>query len=367
MRRSAMTLAWCVAAAAGVMLAGGCGSAADTKARPSQGEQTKLIDTYKEHTDAVLALAINPLDPNEFISGGRDKSPERDRPLLRVWDFAAGKQSYAINYLLCDPIALSYSSDGRYLIVCMDNVFDKFEGVVRFVARVQIWDARRGRMIKNFDRGQFVEPWACTFAPDGRHFTVAGMGSKNIEIFTMDADVDKIAHQRLLLGHLSFINGTSWAPDSIRMASASMDGTVKIWDTANLVTPCLKTLAGHTHSVNTVAWSPDSSFIASGSSDKTVKIWDVNTGIAKQTCAGHGEAITAVVISPDSRLVFSASIDRTIKVWEASTGTCLQTLTGHDGPIEALAISSDGKVLLSGSQDKTIKSWSVGKYAKATK
>ncbi len=351
------------ATAAVMALVVGCAGAADEKTRPNPGDTTKLYDTYKDHTDVVLALAINPLAPNEFISGGRDKSPERDRPLLRVWDFAAGKQAYTITYLYGDPLLLSYSSDGRYLLVAQDNYWDKEQGCIRYVARLTIYDARRGRVIKNVDRGEFNAPIGCSFAPDAKSFTVAGM-NRNVEIWTMDLDVDKIAHKRMLVGHQSNVPCTAWAPDSTRLATASMDGTVKIWDTSKAGDPLVRTLTEHKHSVNTVAWSADGNTVASGSSDKTVKIWDANTGVCKKTLEGHTEAVTCVAITPDSRIVISASMDRTVKIWDPATGTCLQTLTGHDGPIEAIAISSDGRVLLTGSQDKTIKSWIIGKYPK---
>ena len=361
-RISRVRLGWTLAIITAALFgSGACGA----QARPSQGDTTKLNDTYKDHTDAVLSVAVNPAAPNEFVTGGRDKSPERDRPLMRVWDFAAGRQAYTITYLYGDPIAMSYSSDGRYLLVAQDNYWDKEQGCIRYVARLTIYDARRGRVIKNLDRGEYNAPIGCSFSPDGKLFTLAGM-NKNIEIWTMDADIDKIAHKRLLLGHASHVPSTAWAPDSTRFASASMDGTVKIWDVNKIVEPCLKTLAGHTHSVNSVAWSADGTFVASGSSDKTVKIWDVNTGVAK-TCEGHAEAVTCVAISPNNRVVVSGSMDRTIKVWDAASGKLLQTLTGHEGPVESIAISSDGKVLVSVSQDKTVKSWVMGKYANAGK
>ncbi len=362
MRRSTRIVAWGMAA---MLAAAGCARGADPKERPSQGDTTKLIDTYKDHTDAVLAVAINPANPNEFVTGGRDKSPERDRPMMRVWNFAAGRQAYAINYLYGDPLALSYSSDGRYLLCIQDNYWDKEQGCIRYVARLTIWDARRGRVFKNLDRGEFNAPIACSFSPDVKSLAIAGLGIKIIDVYIMDPDVEKIGLKKQLIGHLAPVLSTAWAADSARIASGSMDGTVRIWNINEIVTPLLKTLVGHSNSVNSVAWSPDSNSIASGSSDKTVRLWDVNSGMLRYTMEGHTEAVTSVAFSPDGRLVFSASMDRTIRVWDVATGGCLQTLTGHDGPVEALAVSSDGKALISVSQDKTVKTWSIGKYPSA--
>jgi WD40 repeat protein len=342
----------------------GCARAADDKSRPSQGDSTKLSDTYKDHTDQVLALAINPAEPNEFISGGRDKSPERDRPLLRVWDFAAGKQAYTINYLYGDPLLLNYSPDGRYLLVTQDNYWDKEQGCIRYVARLTIYDARRGRVIKNVDRGEYYAPIGCSFSPDGKNFCIAGMG-KNVEIWNMDVDVDKIAHKRMLVGHQSHVPSSAWAPDCARLATGSMDDTVRIWDITKAGDPFLRALAGHRHSVNAVAWSADGTYVVSGSSDCTVRVWDPVSGMLKQTLQGHTGSVNCVAVTPDSRVVISASSDRTVRIWDPTNGACLQTLTGHEGPIQAMAVSSDGRVLLTGGDDRTIKSWILGKYSKA--
>jgi hypothetical protein len=154
-----------LAAVLAAFIVAGLACTADEKARPGQGDSTKEHDTYKDHTDAVLAVAVNPSAPNEFVSGGRDKSVERDRPLMRVWDFAAGKQVYTINYLYGDPLLLNYSTDGRYLLVAQDNYWDKEQGCIRYVARLTIYDARRGRVIKNVDRGEFNAPSAVRSRP----------------------------------------------------------------------------------------------------------------------------------------------------------------------------------------------------------
>jgi len=46
---------------------------------------------------------------------------------------------------------------------------------------------------------------------------------------------------------------------------------------------CLQTLEGHSGGVNSVAFSPDSTRLASASWDRTVKIWDASSGACLQT------------------------------------------------------------------------------------
>jgi len=70
--------------------------------------------------------------------------------------------------------------------------------------------------------------------------------------------------------------GVGWSPDGRRLASASNDGTVKIWDPdAGQETA---TLRGHEDRVNAVSWSPDGQRLASASWDRTIRIWDASTG-----------------------------------------------------------------------------------------
>ncbi|KAL5371229.1 hypothetical protein DPSP01_014410 [Paraphaeosphaeria sporulosa] len=92
---------------------------------------------------------------------------------------------------------------------------------------------------------------------------------------------------------------------------------------------CLQTLEGHSDWVTSVAFSHDSTRLASASRDRTVKIWDANSGACLQTLEGHSDPVTSVAFSHDSTRLASASRDRTVKIWDANSGACLQTLEGH--------------------------------------
>ncbi|MDJ0841370.1 MAG: protein kinase [Acidobacteriota bacterium] len=171
------------------------------------------------------------------------------------------------------------------------------------------------------------------------------------------ADTGSGRFHPLLPGHGDWVYEVSYAPDGSRLASASADGTVKLWDTN---TGRLRhTLTGHSDRVWAVTHSPDGRLAASGSRDHDVRLWDTADGSLVRKIGGHADGVWGVAFSPDGQRLASASADRTIRLWNVDDGSAGPVLSGHTDVVYDAAFHPDGRRLASASGDRTIRIWNA--------
>jgi WD40 repeat protein len=165
-------------------------------------------------------------------------------------------------------------------------------------------------------------------------------------------------------GHKNPVNMVSISYEKSRVASASDDGHVRIWDTFN--GGQVSCLEGHDGPVRSVDYSSDSSRIVSGGSDMTIRVWDATTGFNICTLTGHTGAVNSVLYTSDGRNIVSGSDDASVRIWDALGNKHLVSLNGHSGAVTCLAFLVDDSRVLSGGMDSTICLWDM-KTATAVK
>jgi WD40 repeat protein len=146
----------------------------------------------------------------------------------------------------------------------------------------------------------------------------------------------------------------AWSPDGARLATASDDGTARVWDARSGREALV--LRGHGGPVLSVAWSPDGARLATTSGDGTARVWDARSGQQALVLRGHGAEVYSVAWSPDGSRLATASWDNTARVWDARSGQEARVLRGHRGPVYAVSWSPDGSRLATASEDARLAS-----------
>ena len=124
-----------------------------------------------------------------------------------------------------------------------------------------------------------------------------------------------------------------------------------------LWTTSLRTFEGHKSIVRSIGFSLDGSKLASASDDSTVRLWDVETGTAiGSALEGHSSLVGSVIFSPDGSKLASASNDNTLHLWDVETGTTIGSpLECHSSVINSVVFSpEDRKSTRLNSSHKTV-------------
>ncbi|KAL5344830.1 hypothetical protein ACLOAV_010227 [Pseudogymnoascus australis] len=158
-----------------------------------------------------------------------------------------------------------------------------------------------------------------------------------------------------LEGHKGWVSSIAFSPHGTMLASASDDGTIRLWDSATGTHK--HTLDGHKGPVRLIAFSPHGTMLASASADGTVRLWDPATGTHQHTLNGHKAPLRLIAFSPHGTMLASASADGTVRLWDPAAGTHQHTLEGHKGPVSSIAFSPHGTMLASASADGTVRLW----------
>ena len=209
----------------------------------------------------------------------------------------------------------------------------------------------------------------------------------------------------VLRGHTDKVTSISLSPDGHLIASASFDGTIRLWDTTtgktmkelrikkmplfavsfspdgqciaysyaanedssiyiwNLNSNCLQyVLKGHESVIRSISFSHDGSSLVTASNDGTVRIWDISHGECRKTLRDDGKFMLSAVFSPDDNCIAAASYDNYVRIWSAVSGKLICKLEGHTDIVTNVSFSPDGRMLASGSEDNTICIWDTNTW-----
>ncbi len=202
---------------------------------------------------------------------------------------------------------------------------------------------------------------------------------------------------KVLDGHQGPIAALAIAEEIGGIASASWDGTVRVWIGSGVLENQSRVIEGHQGNVNGVAFGPTLTTVISAGYDGSIRITPLTGGAPtvvtlptpinamrtaydgeiiaggadgkvyirkgdgseRMTIAVQEMPVTSLAVSADGELIAAAGIRGAVTIINRETGRTLTTLVGPGLPVWSLAFHAEGKVLVTGGADRMIRKWDV--------
>jgi WD40 repeat protein len=273
-----------------------------------------------------------------YLPGRKEIVTGHEKGQLVFREIENGRQTQMIDASQHAIRSLSASADGKFVVA-------DHEGA----ATCAVWDVNSGKKLGVFDRGTFQ---AGTLSPDGKTLiadVVSDVGTGKV-LFKLDTpgrtplhipdfrftpDGKRIAaHVGAAVvfwdartgkrvdrteGHEAAVTQVAFSPSGKQIASASLDGTVRIWDVTTA--KGISRFDG-THAYNSFAWSPDGRLFAHASG-RTTWLYDSQSGKAvhrlKKDVEIIGCTLTAVSFSANGKQLVTAAVGE-VRWWDVATG-----------------------------------------------
>ncbi len=169
--------------------------------------------------------------------------------------------------------------------------------------------------------------------------------------------------RQTLQGFRGAVYSVEFSPSGDRLAAASQDGTVRLWETASRRP--LRTFRADRHEANSASFSPDGRSLATIGDEGILRLWDLATGLPRLERPSHrGDAILAR-FTPDGRtLLTGGRKDGQVVLWDIHQSREIARLDAHPADFESATFSPDGRFFVPSGGDR-VRLWTFPSPAMA--
>lgn len=276
---------------------------------------TQILPSLK-HGNQVFDVAISP-DDKLIGTASLDYKG-------RIWDAATGK-------LIAE---LPHSGVVKQVLFSSDNRHVATESQDGMIA---IWRAESGELIQRIN---LESDSAIRFAPDGQQIVAYGGGAQ-----ILDVKSGRLANAPI---HLREVPTAAIDPTGRLLATASTDGTVRVFDLTSRDPPLT---VRHTYQLHSVRFSADGTRLVTGGWDSTARVWDSRSGRPLLKPIVHPDGVMSACFTPDGKKLLTSCQDGIVRLYDLESGGIIeQKFVGARQCIFA-ALSPDGTRLVSANPD----------------
>src|SRR5262245_53023939 len=236
----------------------------------------RVDSTYGESLSPLLAIGP---DGTWLAVAGRDETA------VQLWDERTGRMRASL---------IGHRHRIDTFAICADGTWI---ATADQAGHVRLWDTESG-MLRSRLPGRPGSAIALT--PDGESLATAGRRVARVFDVATGRRRSSAIHAAILTDGIALAADAAWAvvttaSHPVQLLNLAKDRT---W----------AKLRGHSAPVYSVAISPDNTWLATASDDGTVRLWETADGRPRAQLDGHTR-YTVIAIAPDSRWLVTATYD----------------------------------------------------------
>jgi WD40 repeat protein len=219
-------------------------------------------------------------------------------------------------------------------------------------ARVQLWERRESKWIENTRVQRSGEGLNIAFNNNGTRFAAA---SRDGSIYISSLDKGHVDY----LSVASPVSRVVFNPNDDSVLVCSDDNVARILYVRGRPEVALR---GHTGEILDAAFNPGGTLVATASADGTARLWDVTGESPATTLPGSNAPWTVPLFTNDGEGAILAGVDNHVRIFDSATGQVVGEPRSHPGPVIAMDLSPDGSKLATAGADKIARLWNLSPW-----